>query len=178
MHGQYSDSHAGDCDGNPFPARERFAEEYSAHENAEQRADKIAETGSQDVILVYRPDVDQPVGGDQAGTGEHGQTQFAILQRGGQTADIFAEIENDDEQRHRPDDSMANDFQRIDALQQLEIDRHQAPEDTGDQRLNQADCTGGAQIEHGQRLGGAPPPGNQEILQEILLPGKAVRRIR
>ena len=76
------------------------------------------------MILVHSPDIDQPVGGDEAGTGQHGPAQFAIRQRGCQTDKVFPEIEDDEQQRHRPDNPMGDYFQRADVLQQLEIDRH------------------------------------------------------
>jgi len=143
LHGQHRNARSRNRNGDPFAPGKGFAEKHPAHQDGKQRADKIAETGGQDMVFVHRPDVDQPVGRDQAGTGQHRPAQFPIHHGRTEAGEIFPEIEDDQQQRHRPDDAMRDDLERGNLLQQLEIDRHQPPGDTGDQRLDESDSAAG-----------------------------------
>jgi len=68
--GQIENTRRRQPNGDPLPRAQAFAQENHAHQYIDQGNDKVAQACLDDVAGVDRPDVYQPVDGDQRGSGE------------------------------------------------------------------------------------------------------------
>ena len=134
----------------PLQLAQPLAQHHHPEQHAQQRVDEIAQAGFHHVAGIHRPDVQAPVQRDQ----QAGQAQQPEPPRRGpylgQPAPATHDAQPTDQQHRTPDDAMGNDQERRHLLEQMPVQREQAPDDEGQGGGPQA-VTGFAVAVHARR---------------------------
>lgn len=106
-----------------------LAEEQHAEQHVEQRIDEIPQTGIEHTGIEYGPDEQYPVGRDER-TADRQPAELVRLE-GSHRGPLAAQPDHHGQDQNRPDDPVGHHFRRIGKVQQLEVDRRNAPQTIG-----------------------------------------------
>ncbi|MCY1362392.1 hypothetical protein D9M69_491070 [compost metagenome] len=115
----------------PLQAPQALTEDQHPQQHVDQRVDVVAQARLQHAAVVHRPDVDQPVAGDQhAAGGEHAEA-LGVVAQFAQPAGVFPDQQQERAEEGGPEGAMDDDLQRRNALDGLEVERKESPDDVG-----------------------------------------------
>ena len=121
--------------GDPLHPTQLFVQQKPPRQHAEERHQKVAQTGFDNVARIDAPDVHEPVGRQQqrrqhqpSGTPDRGQRRHR------RTPPLSPAHHQQAQQGQRPEVPMRDEFQRVDRRQAFPIQRHQAPEQVATHR--------------------------------------------
>ncbi len=110
-----------------------LAEEEHADDDVGDRVDEIAEAGFDELPVGDRPDVDQPVGGEQHRGEDEGPHDAEVAQRRPHFGDAAGDDEDDADEQQRPDGAVGDDGECAGFLQCVEEQRQEAPQHVADE---------------------------------------------
>ncbi len=113
-------------------------QEQHAQQHVEQRIDEVAQAGVHHPTVRYRPDVEKPVAAQQQRTGNEAGQQARIGPDSSQPAPVTAPGEHQPQEHQRPHHAVQQDLHWRDAVEGFDIERQQAPDDVGEQRVDDA----------------------------------------
>jgi len=86
------------------------------------------------MVVIYRPDKQQPVAADQRGRNRQHQHFLRLTHYGFHARPAAADGDQQQHKQRRPDDAMRHDLARCHLLDQFEIGWRNAPDKIGAQR--------------------------------------------
>ena len=117
-----------ECNCDPLQPAQAFAQHDHAQRDGHERVDEVAERSVDDAILLDRPDVHQPVRGDQYGSEGELEQASAFAQQRADPRPVTAERDHAQHDDERPQDPVSEDLQRARRCEQMEVDRERAPD--------------------------------------------------
>ena len=109
-------SHPNSCNDNsePLNGMESFSKQHDTQNNVKHWIDKVPKTRLDNIVVLHGPNENQPIDADQDGCNRTQREPFSIPSDGENVRPLATDADDQQERRQRPDDSMANDFKRID----------------------------------------------------------------
>ena len=131
---------AGRCDRHSHPLQpgEFLLQDQPPQQDVRERVEIIAKAASEDVPAVDRIDVQHPVDADQRCGSKEQHHRPAFARRLSHFRPAAGDREQECEHRDRPQHTLSDDIDRRDCLQQLEVDREDAPQTIGCDAVGEA----------------------------------------
>ena len=123
----HSTPQAASADRHPLHAPQAFLQHQQAQHDIDQRIDEVAEAGVDDVAIVDRPDIDEPVGRQQQRAGDEAGQHAGLRFSAAQPVPLAAHGQHDGQEQQRPQHAVRQDFQRRHLADGVEVQREQAP---------------------------------------------------
>ncbi len=122
----------------PLQAAKALAQKQHAEHHVDQRVDKIAEARFQHMLVIHRPDKQQPVAAD--GKSRHRQQQhfLRLTQHQLRLNPAAAQADQQHHKQRRPDHAVGHDFAGRNLFDQLEVGGRDAPDKISAKRIKNA----------------------------------------
>ncbi len=111
----------------PLHPAEAFAEENHPQHDVHQRVNKVAEARFKHVMVIHRPDEQQPVAADQYRRKRQQEDLFRGLQQRFNAGPLTADAHQRDHKEKRPDDAVSEDLVGRNIGDKFEVRRGDTP---------------------------------------------------
>jgi hypothetical protein len=149
--GQPADAQRRHRDRHPLRRTQPLFEQQVAERDVHQRVDEVTQAGLDHVVVVDRPDIDQPVQTQQHSRGDE-TAEHARLAQHGEPGPLLAHRQHDHQEQQRPQHAVRQDLQGRHFADGMEIQGEQAPAQESQGGGKDAGTHGESQIEVRPRL--------------------------
>ena len=112
-------------------SKQAFTEQYDTNPDVHEGINVVAKTRFENAVILYSPDVNQPVNGNAQGRQGEPCKHGPIDQRPLHLGPLPSRQNDQRSERHCPDDAVTQHLQRSNRRYPLEIDREDAPQKVG-----------------------------------------------